>query len=151
MATPHEPEPLGLPRNGGQYPGQSGHHTGNDDIVGDDGDDHPIPACRIVAVTLPPALDSAFIVSRIAATGAALVPSVMNWLLLPASSMKPVGAELFGDIHHASRFNLRRPQCGSFRSGLTRLPLGRMPVWRHAFAAIKAAMLLGSPIPMIAE
>jgi hypothetical protein len=31
---------------------------------------HPIPACRIVAVTLPPALDSAFIVSLIAATGA---------------------------------------------------------------------------------
>ena len=30
---------------------------------------HPIPACRIVAVTLPPALDSAFMVSLIAATG----------------------------------------------------------------------------------
>jgi hypothetical protein len=30
-------------------------------------------------------------------------------------------------------------------------PLGRLPVWRHAFAAIKAAMLLGSPILMIAE
>jgi hypothetical protein len=30
---------------------------------------HPIPACRIVAVTLPPALDSAFIVDRFAATG----------------------------------------------------------------------------------
>jgi hypothetical protein len=29
---------------------------------------HPIPACRIVAVTLPPALDSAFMVSRIAET-----------------------------------------------------------------------------------
>ena len=50
-------------------PGQSGHSTGNDDIVGDDGDDHPIPACRIVAVALPPALDSAFMVSWIAATG----------------------------------------------------------------------------------
>jgi hypothetical protein len=35
---------------------------------------HPIPACRIVAVTLPPALDSAFIVSRIAATGAPWSP-----------------------------------------------------------------------------
>jgi hypothetical protein len=31
--------------------------------------DHPIPACRIVAVTLPPALDSVFMVSLIAATG----------------------------------------------------------------------------------
>jgi hypothetical protein len=30
---------------------------------------HPIPACRIVAVTLPPALDSAFMASLIAATG----------------------------------------------------------------------------------
>ena len=30
---------------------------------------HPIPACRIVAVTLPPALDNTFIVRRIAATG----------------------------------------------------------------------------------
>jgi hypothetical protein len=30
---------------------------------------HPIPTGRIVAVTLPPALDSAFIVSLIAATG----------------------------------------------------------------------------------
>ena len=30
---------------------------------------HPIPACRIVAVILPPALDSAFMVSLIAATG----------------------------------------------------------------------------------
>jgi hypothetical protein len=28
-----------------------------------------MPACRIVAVTLPPALDSAFMVSLIAATG----------------------------------------------------------------------------------
>jgi hypothetical protein len=28
-----------------------------------------MPACRIVAVTLPPALDSAFIVSLIGATG----------------------------------------------------------------------------------
>jgi hypothetical protein len=35
---------------------------------------HPIPACRIVAVTLPPALDSAFMVSRIAATGVVNVP-----------------------------------------------------------------------------
>jgi hypothetical protein len=39
--------------------GQSGHHC--------DQVHHPIPACRIVAVTLPPALDSAFMVSRIAA------------------------------------------------------------------------------------
>jgi hypothetical protein len=30
---------------------------------------HPIPACRIVAVILLPALDSAFMVSRMAATG----------------------------------------------------------------------------------
>jgi hypothetical protein len=30
---------------------------------------HPMPACRIVAITLPPALDSAFIVSLIATTG----------------------------------------------------------------------------------
>lgn len=30
---------------------------------------HPIPACRIVAVTLPPALDIAFMVSLVAATG----------------------------------------------------------------------------------
>jgi hypothetical protein len=30
---------------------------------------HPIPACRMVAVTLPPVLDSAFIVNLIAATG----------------------------------------------------------------------------------
>jgi hypothetical protein len=37
------------------------------DIV--DGIGHPIPACRIVAVILPPALDSAFMVSMIAATG----------------------------------------------------------------------------------
>src|ERR1700739_4516321 len=35
---------------------------------------HPIPACRIVAVTLPPALDSAFMVSLIAATGAPWSP-----------------------------------------------------------------------------
>jgi hypothetical protein len=38
-----------------------------------DGFGHPIPACRIVAVTLPPALDSEFMVSRIAATGAPVV------------------------------------------------------------------------------
>jgi hypothetical protein len=31
--------------------------------------DHPMPTCKIVAVTLPPALDSAFMVNRIAATG----------------------------------------------------------------------------------
>jgi len=31
---------------------------------------YPIPACRIVAVTLPPALLKAFMVRRIAATGA---------------------------------------------------------------------------------
>ena len=31
--------------------------------------DNPIPACRIVAVTSPPALDSAVMVSLIAATG----------------------------------------------------------------------------------
>jgi hypothetical protein len=30
---------------------------------------HPIPACRMVAVTLPLALDSAFMVSLTAATG----------------------------------------------------------------------------------
>ena len=42
------------------------------DIV--DGLAHPIPACRIVAVTLPPTLDSAFIVSLIAATGAPWSP-----------------------------------------------------------------------------
>ena len=30
---------------------------------------HPMPACKIVAVTLPPALDNAFMVNRIAATG----------------------------------------------------------------------------------
>jgi hypothetical protein len=30
---------------------------------------HPIPACRIDAVTLPPALLKAFIVNRMAATG----------------------------------------------------------------------------------
>jgi hypothetical protein len=35
---------------------------------------YPIPACRIVAVTLPPALDSAFMVSLIAATGAPWSP-----------------------------------------------------------------------------
>jgi hypothetical protein len=29
---------------------------------------HPIPACRIVAVTLPPALDCAVMVNLIAAT-----------------------------------------------------------------------------------
>jgi hypothetical protein len=39
----------------------------SDDVV--DGFDQPIPACKIVAVTLPPALDSAFMVSLIAATG----------------------------------------------------------------------------------
>ncbi len=31
--------------------------------------DHPMPDWRIVAVTLPPALDCAFMVSLIAATG----------------------------------------------------------------------------------
>jgi hypothetical protein len=35
---------------------------------------HPIPACRIVAVTLPPALLKAFTVSRIAATGVVKLP-----------------------------------------------------------------------------
>jgi hypothetical protein len=42
------------------------------DIVG--GLAHPIPACRILAITLPPALDSAFMVSLIAATGAPWSP-----------------------------------------------------------------------------
>jgi hypothetical protein len=32
-------------------------------------DRHPMPACKIVAMTLAPALDSAFMVSLIAATG----------------------------------------------------------------------------------
>src|SRR5882724_3500055 len=40
---------------------QSGHHGC--------ADNHPMPACRSVAVTLAPTLDSAFTVSLIAATG----------------------------------------------------------------------------------
>jgi hypothetical protein len=35
---------------------------------------HPIPACGMVAVTLPPALDLAFMVSLIAATGVVNAP-----------------------------------------------------------------------------
>jgi hypothetical protein len=35
---------------------------------------HPIPACKIVAVTLPPTLLKAFIVSRVAPTGAPWSP-----------------------------------------------------------------------------
>jgi len=37
---------------------------------------HPMPACRSVAVTLAPTLDSAFTVSLIAATGVAKLPYV---------------------------------------------------------------------------
>jgi hypothetical protein len=46
--------------------------TTADDVVDVFG--QPIPACRIVAVTFPPALDSAFMVSLIAVTGAPWSP-----------------------------------------------------------------------------
>ena len=63
--------------------------------VGDLG--HPIPACSGMKFTLAPTLDGTLSENWYPAIGIMLEPTVMNWFDDPASSVKPVGAEPFGD------------------------------------------------------